>query len=130
MTSKLPICPDRIRSIPAQFSWVDHRFVRDHHLEHLSHEAAKLYLFLITVADCLGLSYYSDTSVCARLVIDAPTLNRARRQLITSGLAIYKKPLYQLLPLDQPQPTPEPPGETEGRKAFKKMFSKFERGAK
>jgi hypothetical protein len=129
MTSKLPICPDRIRSIPAQFSWVDQRLVRDHHIECLSHEAAKLYLFLITVADCLGLSYYSDPSVCARLAMDAPTLTRARRQLITSGLAIYKKPLYQVLPLDQPQPAMEPPGETEGRKAFKEMFRKFERGA-
>ena len=33
MTRKFPICPDRIRTIPEQFSWVDHRLVRDHHIE-------------------------------------------------------------------------------------------------
>lgn len=130
MTHKSPICPDRIRRIPDQFSWVDQLLVRDHHIEHLSHEAAKLYLFLVTVADYLGLSYYSDPSVCARLAMDAPTLNRARMQLITSGLVTYKKPLYQLLPLDQPQLAPETLGETQGQKAFREMCSKFGRGAK
>jgi len=130
MTRKSPICPDRIRSIPEQFSWVDQRLVRDHHIERLTLEAAKLYLFLITVADCLGLSYYSDPSVCERLAMDAPTLSRARMHLVSSGLAAYKKPLYQLLPLDQPQSAPEISRETEGRKAFREMFSKLAGGAK
>jgi hypothetical protein len=62
MTRKFPICPDRIRSIPEQFSWVDHRLVRDRHIECLSHEAAMLNLFLVTVSDSQGLSYYSAPS--------------------------------------------------------------------
>jgi hypothetical protein len=33
MTHKFPICPDRVPSIPEQFSWVDHRLVRDRHIE-------------------------------------------------------------------------------------------------
>ena len=61
---QVPICPDRIRSIPEQFSWVDHRLVRDRRIELLSHEVAALYLFLMTVADCQGLSYYADASLC------------------------------------------------------------------
>jgi len=73
MPHKFPICPDRIRTIPEQFSWVDHRLVRDHHIERLSHQAASLYLFLVTVADCQGLSYYSDVSLCERLDMDAST---------------------------------------------------------
>jgi hypothetical protein len=97
MTHKFPICPDRIRSIPEQFSWVDHRLVRDHHIERLSHEAATLYLFLITVADCQGLSYYSDVSICERLGMDAPTLVCARSCLLKSRLVAYKRPLYQVL---------------------------------
>lgn len=28
MTHKIPICPERIRNIPEQFSWVDRRLVR------------------------------------------------------------------------------------------------------
>jgi hypothetical protein len=55
MTRKFPLCPDRIRTIPEQFSWVDHRLVRDRHVESLSHEACALYLFLVTVADCQDL---------------------------------------------------------------------------
>jgi hypothetical protein len=101
MTHKIPIFPDRIRSIPEQFSWVDHRLVRDRHLEHLSHEAAALYLFLVTVADCQGLSYYSAPSLCERLVMDASTLEGARMELIRAGLVAYKKPLYQVLPLGE-----------------------------
>jgi len=88
MTRKLPICPDRIRSTPEQFSWVDHRLVRDRHIECLSHQAAALYLFLITVADCQGLSYYSDPSLCERLAMECanvrlcpygPAQSRTRR---------------------------------------------------
>lgn len=99
MTHKVPIRPDLIRSIPDQFSWVDHRLVRDHHIEHLSHQASALYLFLVTVADCQGLSYYSAPSLCERLVMDAPTLDAARMDLLRAGLVAYKKPLYQVLSL-------------------------------
>lgn len=99
MNHHYPICPDRLRSIPEQFSWVDHRLVRDHHIESLSHEAAALYLFLVTVADCQGLSYYSDASICKRLALETATLAAARSCLSMAGLAVYKKPLYQVLSL-------------------------------
>jgi hypothetical protein len=99
MSHKFPICPDRIRSIPEQFSWVDHRLVRDRHIERLSHEAASLYLFLVTVADCQGLSYYSAPSLCERLSMDLPMLDTARMDLLRAGLVAYRKPLYQVLPI-------------------------------
>lgn len=99
MTRKFPICPDRIRTVPEQFSWVDHRLVRDHHIELLSHEAATLYLFLVTVADNQGMSYYSDVSLEKRLAMDAATLTAARVCLARAGLVAYKKPLYQVLTL-------------------------------
>jgi len=79
---------------------VDHRLVRDRHIERLSHEAAALYLFLITVADCQGLSYYADTSLCERLAMDAVTLGSARVCLLKLRLVAYKRPLYQVLALD------------------------------
>lgn len=107
MTHKFPLCPDRIRSIPEQFSWVDHRLVRDRHIGLLSHEAAALYLFLVTVADCQGLSYYADASLCERLVMDAQTLACARACLLKSGLIAYKRPLYQVLALDGVIHTPK-----------------------
>jgi hypothetical protein len=99
MISKYPLCPDRIRTIPEQFSWVDHRLVRDRHIELLTHEAAALYLFLITVADCQGLSYYGDQSLCRHLTMDEVVLNEARNCLLRARLIAYKKPLYQVLDL-------------------------------
>jgi hypothetical protein len=103
MVEKHLICPHRVRKVPKQFSWLDHRLVRDRYLEHCSHPAAALYLFLVTVADGQGLSYYSDPSVMQRLSMDQTTLADARGNLIRLGLIAYQKPLYQVLPLD-PEP--------------------------
>jgi hypothetical protein len=101
MTRKTPICPDRIRKVPEQFSWVDHRLVRDHYLDRMTHKAAALYLFLVTVADSQGLSYYSDVSVCGRLAMNETSLDSARSELRQTGLVAYKRPVYQVLPLGE-----------------------------
>lgn len=54
MVSKQPIFPEGVRQVPKQFSWLDHRLIRDHHIEQCSHPAAALYLFLVTVGDARG----------------------------------------------------------------------------
>jgi len=100
MIKKRPIYPQRMRRIPSQFSWVDHRLVRDRHIEACSHPALALYLFLVTVADQEGLSYYSDPSVMSRLGMDAQTLDSARQNLIQAGLVAYEDLLYQVLSLE------------------------------
>ena len=102
MVEKHLICPQRIRKIPKQFSWLDHRLVRDHYIDRCSHSAAALYLFLVTVADAQGLSYYSDRVISERLDMDANTLAQVRQELIRIGLIAYQKPLYQVLALDTP----------------------------
>ena len=103
MFKKYPVCPDRVRQVPRQFSWVDQRLVRDGHIESLSHQAAAMYLFLITVSDAQGLSYYSDQSLQSRLAMDVPV---AREELIGAGLVAYKKPIYQVLPLENQEQGP------------------------
>ena len=100
MIHKSPLCPQRVRKTPPQFSWLDQRLVRERHIESLTHAAATLYLFLVVVADSQGLSYYSDGSIMSRLSMDAPTLEQARRNLIGAGLVAFKPPLYQVLSLD------------------------------
>lgn len=100
MIKKRPICPQRLRRIPSQFSWVDHRLVRERHIESCSHPAAALYLFLVAVADQEGLSYYSDAAIMSRLDMDVQTLATARQNLIRSGLVAYEDPLYQVLSLE------------------------------
>lgn len=104
MTTKSPILPERLRKVPKQFSWLDHRLVRDRHIEACSHPAAALYLFLVTVGDGMGLSYYSDGSIMKRLSMDGSTLENARGELIRIGLIAWKKPLYQVLSLDVHHP--------------------------
>ncbi|MBI4579745.1 MAG: hypothetical protein HY718_08590, partial [Planctomycetes bacterium] len=71
---------------PPQFSWIDHRLVRDRHIAGRSIEALALYLFLVTVADGQGLSYYSDAGIGKLLPLDGPALARARQELIRARL--------------------------------------------
>lgn len=107
--NKRPVCPERVRRVPKQFSWVDHRLVREHRIDACGHASAALYLFLITVCDARGLSYYSDASIMQRMNMDAATLESCRRQLIHLDLIAYAKPMYQVLPLDQTASGPEKP---------------------
>jgi len=101
MIRKAPVRPDRIRTVPEQFSWIDHRLVRDRYIERLAHKACALYLFLVTVADSQGLSYYSDESLCGRLAMNEASLDSARSELCQTGLVAYKRPFYQVLPLGE-----------------------------
>ncbi|MBV5328468.1 MAG: hypothetical protein JZU65_12685 [Chlorobium sp.] len=98
--NKVPLCPDKIRRVPEQFSWVDHRLVRERYIDSLSTEAAALYLFLVTVSDTRGLSYYGDATLQKRLGLDAHRLVAARGALAQQGLIAFSKPLYQVLALD------------------------------
>lgn len=102
MVRKRILCRDRVRRVPRQFSWVDQRLVRDEHISRCSHEALALYLFLVTVGDAEGLSYYSDAAVCRLLNMEAAMLRVARRELLSIGLIAYRHPLYQVLSLDDP----------------------------
>jgi len=71
MIQKRLIRPDRVRQVPPSFNWVDHRLVRERYIERCDCTALVLYLFLVTVSDVQGLSYYSDASICRRLKIEA-----------------------------------------------------------
>ena len=86
--------------MPKQFSWVDQRLVRERYIDQLSSQACALYLFLVTVADAEGLSYYADLSLCQRLSLTSTELHQARQALIARGLVAYQRPLYQVLALD------------------------------
>ncbi len=104
MIVKRVLCRERLRRVPPQFNWVDHRLVRDKHICRCSVQALALYLFLVTVADAEGLSYYSDGSIARLLPLDEMALSRARQELIAAKLIAYQKPLYQVLSLDAPTP--------------------------
>jgi hypothetical protein len=101
-TKKRVLRPDRLRRIPHQFSWIDQRLVREHYIERCEHSALALYLFVVTVADAQGLSYYGEHSLCRALSMTVEQLAQARATLIRAGLIAYERPLYQVLALDPP----------------------------
>ena len=109
MVSKVPIVAQRIRKVPSHFSWIDHRLVRDRHIENCSHAAAALYLFLVTVGDAKGLSYYGDKSIIKHLGMNLSELQDARANLINIGLIAWQRPLYQVLSLDRTPREKQPP---------------------
>jgi hypothetical protein len=91
--------PKRLRQIPPRFSWIDHRLVREHYFERCSCDALALYLFLLTVADARGLSYYSQPSLMKSLKMGTLRFMQARNELINARLIAYHHPLYQVLAL-------------------------------
>lgn len=96
---KEPICRDRIRRISGGFGWVDHRLVRDHYVDECSHLALSLYLFLVTVSDADGVSYWGDKAISERLKAGVEELRQARTQLASADVLVYDKPVWQLLQL-------------------------------
>jgi len=105
MMHKQLLAPERLRQLPRQFSWIDQQLVRGGHLDRCDPPAWALYLFLVTVADAQGLSYYSDAAVSRWIKLEQAALVAARAQLIEAGLLAYRKPLYQLLALPSREQT-------------------------
>lgn len=114
MIHKELIRPDRLRQVPPSFSWVDHRLVRHRYIQACDCRALALYLFLVTVSDAQGLSYYSDAAICRHLNLQPEELTGARAQLRQADLIAYQKPLYQVLSLVDPA-TREPASQRTGQ---------------
>jgi hypothetical protein len=58
-------------------------------------------LFLVTVSDADGLSYYSDVNVGRLLSMEPSQVERSRRTLCQAGLLAYRQPFYQVLSLEK-----------------------------
>ena len=106
--------PARLRQVPRQFSWVDQALVQRGLIDRCDARAAALYLFLVTVCDAQGMSYYGAATLGPRLRLSAEELGAARAQLIELELIAYRPPLYQVLALPgaAPQMASNPPPHT------------------
>ena len=91
--------PERLRQVPQQFSWVDQALVQQHFIDRCEARSAALYLFLVTVSDAQGLSYYGAPTLARRLHLSDEQFAAARQQLIDLDLIAYRSPLYQVLAL-------------------------------
>jgi hypothetical protein len=93
MKTKRLLCPQRLRTVPHQFSWIDQRLVREGHIARCGGtQALALYLLLVTVADSQGLSFYSDKTAARLLCISEPEVRQARLGLLQAGLIAYDAP--------------------------------------
>jgi hypothetical protein len=101
MMAKRILCSDRLRRIPSQFSWVDHRLVQNKHICGITNPSLALYLFLVTVSDADGVSYYSDGAIGKYLNLNSAMISQTRRELCEKGLIAYSCPFYQVLSLDE-----------------------------
>jgi hypothetical protein len=100
--------PERLRQVPRQFSWVDQALVQQHFIDRCETRSAALYLFLVTVADAQGLSYYGAATLARRLRLSDEQFAAARQQLIDLELIAYCSPLYQVLALPGTVAAPVP----------------------
>lgn len=99
MYRKRPINNVRIRRITGSFGWIDHRFINTGFIKKLGSWEILLYLFLVTVADRYGLSFYGDKAISRLLKMDEASLSKVREGLISKSLIDYKNGLYQVLEL-------------------------------
>jgi hypothetical protein len=97
LITKTPVCPDRVRKVPHGFGWVDHRLVRENRVERCS--TAALALYLVTVADREGLSWWSERSVAKLLGLDGDRVRQARAELEAADLVAFEHPVWQVLEL-------------------------------
>ena len=100
--------PERLRQVPAQFSWVDQALVQQHFIDRCEARSAALYLFLVTVSDAQGLSYYGASTLARRLHLSDEQFGASRQQLIDLDLLAYQAPLYQVLALPGTVAAPVP----------------------
>lgn len=126
MRIKRVLRPERLRRIPRQFSWVDQRLVSEHYLERCDAGALALYLFLVTVADAQGLSYYGEAKLTKILSMPTTRLESARTALIELDLIAYEAPLYQVLALSSPAAAPaRAPGMEDLQRTLERVRAVF-----
>jgi len=89
----------RVRKITGSFSWIDHRFITERLIDLLGRDEILLYLWLITVGDRNGVSFYSDEKTASRIKLAVNPIQKAREGLIEKGFVIYRKGITQVLPL-------------------------------
>ncbi len=99
MIRKKIIVPHRIRQLTGSFGFIPHRFLKDCFWTLLSSNELLLYLFLVTVSDSNGLSYYGSKKICSLLHLSYEEYIDARDRLIARDLIAFDDILFQVLEL-------------------------------
>jgi hypothetical protein len=94
------IIRERQRKLPKYYNWLDHKLVHQGYLKKLSANSCAFYLFLLTVGDRDGMSYYSEKAIAQRVGNDVDIVS-ARAELMNHDLLAYCAPFYQVLSLPE-----------------------------
>jgi hypothetical protein len=82
--------PTRVRRIEGSFGWLDHRLLREGHLERMCLFDIALYVFLVLAADRNGVSFYRKDVISRKLGIDWSQFETAKARLLERGLVAFK----------------------------------------
>ncbi len=99
MIKKRILNPQRVRRIKGGFSFIPHCFVTGGYWGCLGRDELMLYLFLVTVSDRYGLSFYSAESICSLTHIPYKQYDPAREGLIEKDLIAFDGTVFQVLEL-------------------------------
>lgn len=100
-----PILPERLRSIPRSFAWIDRELLHRGLLARLEPGELNLYFFLLLVAGPEGTSFWSHGTIAKLLGVSVEEHLASLRGLIQKDLVAFSYPTFQVLSL------PERPGE-------------------
>lgn len=112
-----PLEPRRLRYPKGAYGWVDLRIVTEGHLQDLAPSSALTYLFLCTVGNREGISFWSRSRMARTLNLSVETVDAALRELAGAGLIAATERIVQVLPVPvrgasqpaAPKTTPPPP---------------------
>lgn len=94
-----PLEPRRIRYPKGAYGWVELRIVTEGHLRGLGPEAALVYLFLCTVGNREGISFWSRARISQMLNLTPEEVDTALATLITADLIAANDRIVQVLPV-------------------------------
>lgn len=94
-----PPRPERLRTLPRQFSWIDRDLLHRHWLGKLSQHELLLYFFLVLVSGPEGTSFWSHSTIAKLLGLSLDELLAALRGLLQKDLVAFSYPTYQVLSL-------------------------------
>lgn len=107
-----PLEPRRVRYPRGAYGWVDLRIVTEGHLTTLDQGAALVYLFLCTVGNREGVSFWSRARMARTLSLPLEAVEAALRTLVATNLIAATERVVQVLPLPERTSgpaTPSPP---------------------
>lgn len=94
-----PLEPRRIRYPKGAYGWVDLRIVTEGHLEALDPSSALTYLFLCTVGNRDGLSFWSRSRMARTLNLSLESVGAALQTLAGAELISATARIVQVLPV-------------------------------